>query len=88
MQEACNTVLPSLGGIVVAFSLLFFAYSTTVAYYYEGESGLAYLARNKSQKTRDKMIWVLRVAQPLMFFAWFNVTAATAWAVSEIALAS
>ncbi|MCC8165373.1 MAG: alanine:cation symporter family protein [Planctomycetes bacterium] len=86
VQEACNTVLPSLGGVIVAFSLLFFAFSTTVAYYYEGESGLAYLARNKSQKTRDKMIWVLRIAQPLMFFAWFNVTAATAWAVSEIAL--
>lgn len=86
VQEAVNTVIPSIGGILVAFSLLFFAFSTTIAYYYEGESGLAYLARNKDQKTRNKMIWVLRVAMPIMFFVWFNVTAATAWAVSEIAL--
>lgn len=86
VQEACNTVLPTLGGILVAFSLLFFAFSTTVAYYYEGESGLAYLARSISQEKRTKMIWALRVAMPIMFFVWFNVTAATAWAVSEIAL--
>lgn len=86
VQEACNTVLPSIGGIIVAFSLLFFAFSTTVAYYYEGESGLAYLARNASQRTRNILIWILRFAQPLMFFMWFQVTAATAWAVSEIAL--
>ena len=86
VQEACNTVLPSAGGIIVAFSLLFFAFSTTVAYYYEGESGLAYLARNASQRTRDILIWILRVAQPIMFFMWFQVTAGTAWAVSEIAL--
>ena len=86
VQEACNTVLPSIGGIVVAFSLLFFAFSTTVAYYYEGESGLAYLFRNASQRTRNIMIWILRIAQPVMFFMWFQVTAGTAWAVSEIAL--
>ena len=42
VQEACNTVLPSAGGTIAAFSFLFFAFSTTVAYYYEDESGLAY----------------------------------------------
>lgn len=86
VQEAVNTVIPGIGGILVAFSLLFFAFSTTIAYYYEGESGLAYLARNKDQKTRNTMIWALRIAMPVMFYTWFNVTAATAWAVSEIAL--
>lgn len=86
VQEACNSVLPNLGGILVAFALTFFAFSTTIAYYYEGESGLAYLARKKDQKTRTIMIWVLRIAQPIMFFVWFNVAASTAWAVSEIAL--
>jgi AGCS family alanine or glycine:cation symporter len=86
VQAACDTVVPPIGGIIVAFSLFFFAFSTTIAYYYEGESGLAYLARNKDQKTRNKMIWVLRIAMPIMFFLWTNVTAGTAWAVSEIAL--
>jgi len=86
VQEACNSVLPTIGGIVVAFSLLFFAFSTTIAYYYEGESGLAYLARNIDEKKRAKLIWVLRIAMPIMFFVWANVSASTAWAVSEIAL--
>lgn len=86
VQEAVNTVVPNIGGILVAFALTFFAFSTTIAYYYEGESGLAYLARSIPEKKRKKLIWVLRIAQPLMFFVWFNVTAGTAWAVSEIAL--
>ncbi|MGP8307679.1 alanine/glycine:cation symporter family protein [Vibrio sp. YIC-376] len=86
VQEAVNSVLPGLGGIVVAVSLLFFVFSTTIAYYYEGESGLAYLARNISDSVREKMIWVLRVLMCVMFFMWFNVTAGIAWAVSEIGL--
>lgn len=86
VQEAANTVIPTIGGIAVALALTFFAFSTTVAYYYEGESGLAYLARNKDEKTRNKMIWALRIAMPIMFFLWTNVTASTAWAISEIAL--
>lgn len=86
VQEAVNSVLPGLGGIVVAVSLLFFVFSTTIAYYYEGESGLAYLARNISESRREKMIWVLRILMCAMFFMWFNVTAGMAWAVSEIGL--
>lgn len=86
VQEAVNTVIPQIGGIGVALALTFFAFSTTIAYYYEGESGLAYLARSLSDSTRNKLIWALRIAMPIMFFVWFNVTAATAWAVSEIAL--
>src|SRR5699024_2347761 len=86
VQEATNTVLPTIGGITVALALTFFAFSTVIAYYYEGESGLAYLTRNKDEKTRNRYIWALRIAMPIMFFMWANVTAATAWAISEIAL--
>lgn len=86
VQAAANTVLPGIGSIIIALCLTFFAFSTTVAYYYEGEASLAYLARNKDEKTRSKMIWVLRIAMPIMFFLWSNVSAATAWAASEVAL--
>lgn len=86
VQEAVNTVVPSIGGIAVAFALTFFAFSTTIAYYYEGECGLAYLARNLDESVRNKMIWALRIAMPIMFFIWANVTATTAWTISEIAL--
>lgn len=86
VQEAVNSVIPGFGSIIVALSLLFFVFSTTIAYYYEGESGLAYLARNCSDSLRSKLIWSLRVLMCVMFFAWFNVTSALAWAVSEIGL--
>lgn len=86
VQEAANTVLPSVGGIIVAFALLFFAFSTSVAYYYEGEAGLAYLLKNKGEKSRKTAIWTLRIAMPIMVFVWANVAASTAWSISEIFL--
>lgn len=84
VQEAANTVLPGIGGTVIAIALTCFAYSTCISYYYEGEAGLAYLARNLSQSTRNKMIWVTRILMPLFFFLWANVQASTAWAISEV----
>ena len=84
VQEAANTALPGLGGALIAIALTCFAYSTCIAYYYEGESGLAYLARKLPEATRKKLIWVTRIVMPVMFFVWANVTAGTAWAVSEI----
>jgi len=84
VQEAANTVLPGIGGAIIAIALTCFAYSTCIAYYYEGESGLAYLFRNAKDETRKKLIWVIRITLPIFFFIWANVTAGTAWAVSEI----
>lgn len=84
VQEGANTVLPGIGGAVIAIALTCFAYSTCIAYYYEGESGLAYLFRNAKDSTRKKLIWMTRIALPVFFFLWANVTAGTAWAISEI----
>ncbi|WP_369284068.1 alanine/glycine:cation symporter family protein [Oscillibacter sp. GMB15532] len=88
VQEAANTALPNgIGGMIIALALFFFAYSTCIAYYYEGESGLAYLCRNMSEKTRGKLIWATRIIMPIFFLIWANVTASTAWAISEIMFA-
>lgn len=84
VQEAANTVVPGFGGALIAIALTCFAYSTCIAYYYEGESGLAYLLRNLKQETRGKLIWVIRIIMPILFFVWANVTASTAWAISEV----
>lgn len=83
VQEGANTALP-IGGILVAIMLACFAYSTCIAYYYEGEAGLAYLFRNKSAEFRNKLIWIIRIAMPIFFALWSVVPAATVWAVSEI----
>ena len=84
VQEAANTVMPGIGGAIIAIALTTFAYSTCIAYYYEGESGLAYLFRSAKDSTRSKVIWATRIALPVFFFIWANVKASTAWAVSEI----
>lgn len=87
VQEAANTALPVIGGIIIAIALTCFAYSTCIAYYYEGESGLAYLTRKANDKTRKTLIWGVRIIMPIFFFIWSNVTASTAWAISEIMFA-
>ena len=74
-------------GIIIAIALTCFAYSTCIAYYYEGESGLAYLTRKANDKTRKTLIWGIRIIMPIFFFIWSNVTASTAWAISEIMFA-
>lgn len=87
VQEAANSVIPSIGGMIIALALTCFAYSTCIAYYYEGESGLAYLCRNMSESSRSKLIWLIRILMPIMFFIWTLVTASTAWAISEVMFA-
>ncbi len=87
VQEAANSVIPQVGGMVIAIALTCFAYSTCIAYYYEGESGMAYLFRNLPEETRGKLIWAIRIIMPIFFFIWANVTASTAWAVSEVMFA-
>lgn len=84
VQEGANTVLPGVGGAIIAIALTLFAYSTCIAYYYEGESGLAYLARKLPQSTRNKIMWAIRIIMPITFFVWAMVPAATAWAISEV----
>ncbi len=45
-QAAMETVLPGLGAPFVALALLFFAFTTIVAYYYMAETNIAYINRH------------------------------------------
>lgn len=87
VQEGANTAIPGIGGAVVAIALTCFAFSTCIAYYYEGESGVAYLFRHLPDKDRMKLIWAIRIIMPLFFLLWANVEAGTVWAISEIMFA-
>lgn len=83
VQEAAKTAFGA-GGSLVAIALTCFAYSTCIAYYYEGESGLAYLMKDTHPHLRKTGIWIIRILMPIFFFVWANVTATTAWAISEV----
>ena len=48
VQTALENVMPGFGSLFVAFALLFFAFTTIVAYYYIAETNVAYINRTVS----------------------------------------
>lgn len=79
-QFAVNTHFPSLGGGFVAISLLFFAFTTIMAYYYIAETNLSYL-----DKTGNKWaVWALRILILLATFYGSVKTAEAAWTLGDI----
>ncbi|MDO4555384.1 MAG: amino acid carrier protein [Lachnospiraceae bacterium] len=84
-QEALNTIFPGgLGATILAFFLFFFAFTTLLNYYYQGETAIAYLLYNKTQKTRRAVIWGLRVAMPLVFYYFAIQKSSTSFASGEL----
>lgn len=84
-QEALNTMFPGgIGATVLAFFLFFFAFTTLLNYYYQGETAIAYMLYNKSQKTRRTAIWVLRIVMPLIFFYFAIQSSSTSFASGEL----
>lgn len=50
-QEALNSIFPgNFGGILLAFFLFFFAFTTLLNYYYQGETAIAYMLYKQSPK--------------------------------------
>ncbi len=80
-QYAIGTHFPSIGKGFIAFSLLFFAFTTIMAYYFIAEANLSYLTRNKSSK------WAVRILQLAILGATFYgaiKTAEIAWTLGDI----
>lgn len=57
-QSAVESVLPGFGKVFVALALLFFAFTTIVAYYYMAETNIAYINRKIH---RPWMVFLLRI---------------------------
>jgi AGCS family alanine or glycine:cation symporter len=79
-QQAISSHFPSLGAGFVAISLLFFAFTTIMAYYYIAETNLSYL-----DKKGDK--WAINILRLLLLFATFYgsiKTAEAAWTLGDI----
>ena len=80
-QYAVATEFPALGQGFIAISLLFFAFTTILAYYYIAETNLSYLTR----KTKNK--WSLNALRVLILGATFYgciKTAEAAWMLGDI----
>jgi len=80
-QLAVNTHFPTIGSGFVAIALLFFAFTTIMAYYYIAETNLAYLTKKGTQKW---MLWLLRSLIMIATFYGTIKSAELAWTFGDI----
>ena len=80
-QAAVGVHFPSIGGGFVAVSLLFFAFTTIMAYYYIAETNLSYLDRKGNNRL---LVWGLRILILVTTFYGSIKTAAVAWTMGDI----
>lgn len=79
-QHAVSKHFPTLGGGFIAISLLFFAFTTIMAYYYIAETNLSYL----NTKNRRWLVWVLRFFLLAATYYGAIKTAKAAWTLGDI----
>ena len=85
VQEGLNTLAGGLGPSFVALAIMFFAFTTVLAYYYLAEVNFTYLNRwVKNEGTRRAIIWILRVLIIISVFIGATTTPGTAWALGDI----
>ncbi|KAB2337591.1 alanine:cation symporter family protein [Cytobacillus depressus] len=80
-QIAIDSVIPGFGAGFVAVALLFFTFTTLVAYYYIAETNLVYLTRGKDMKWAYHLLRFIMIA-----IAYYGVvkSAALAWALGDV----
>ncbi|GAB2536775.1 alanine/glycine:cation symporter family protein [Brachybacterium huguangmaarense] len=84
-QHGFDTVFSGFGPAFVAIALLFFAFTTIVAYYYMAEVNLSYLTRWIPNRTARRVL--LHVLQALILVSVVNgavVSTGDAWALGDI----
>lgn len=81
VQTALENVMPGFGAIFVAVALLFFAFTTIVAYYYIAETNIAYIDRHARHPW---LKFVLKVAIIAATVYGTVKTADLAWALGDI----
>ncbi|MEN3278335.1 MAG: alanine or glycine:cation symporter, family [Massilia sp.] len=81
VQTALENVMPGFGALFVAVALLFFAFTTIVAYYYIAETNISYIDRQARQP------WLKFVLKLVIVGATFYGTVKTAdlaWTLGDI----
>jgi len=80
-QFAVATHFPSIGKEFVAISLMFFAFTTIMAYYYMAETNVAYLDKSGNKKY---LINILRVTILATTYYATTITAGAVWSLGDI----
>jgi len=84
-QQAVESVLPGFGAPFVAIALLFFAFTTIMAYYYMAETNLAYLNRTVKRIWSD---YALKIVILGVVFYGSVKSASLAWTLGDIGVGS
>lgn len=80
-QYAVAHHFPLIGDAFVAIALLFFAFTTIMAYYYIAETNVSFImGKNKS----TWMVWALRILILVSVYMGCVTTAASAWTLGDI----
>lgn len=82
-QAAASTIFSDFGGVVIAFAILLFGFTTVLNYYYQGETAIAYLMQKASPKARKMTILALRIIVPVIFFLFAIATSSATWAIGS-----
>lgn len=81
VQTALENVMPGFGAIFVALALLFFAFTTIVAYYYIAETNIAYINRNMPRPWMNFLLKIVIVGATVYGTV---KTADVAWAMGDL----
>ncbi len=81
-QTAVDSLFPGFGSAFVAIALLFFTFTTIMAYYYYTESNLVYLLKSHSARAKATLV-VRSVFLALIYFGTFK-SASLAWAMGDV----
>ena len=84
-QFAIDSVFPGFGSTFVSIAMIFFVYTTVMAYYFYSETSLMYLMRRHSGSKREKLLVVLlRLAIMVMAVLGTVYEAQTVWDLGDI----
>ena len=81
-QAAVDSAFPGFGNIFISFSLLFFVFTTIMAYYYYAETGIAYMfPKHHGERIAT---WILRLCLLATVFYGSIKQAMVAWQLGDI----
>ena len=84
-QSAIDSVFPGFGSTFVSIAMIFFVYTTVMAYYFYSETSLMYLMRRRSgSRTEKGLVILLRLAIMVMTVLGTVYQAQTVWNLGDI----
>ncbi|MFM2480926.1 alanine/glycine:cation symporter family protein [Celerinatantimonas sp. YJH-8] len=82
-QSAIDSVYPGFGSAFLAISLLFFTFTSVIAFFYIAETNLAFLIRDQKFSLGNK---ILKVVIIVSTFYGATISTSEAWAIGDVGM--